>query len=78
MCARASFPQKLEAARLIGGGFHTDDFTRFAHGRHLEGTAANFAIRRVSLTGEAGVYDYFAVLATVRALNVGEFFHAAI
>ena len=55
---------------------HADNFSRFAFRRDLKWPAANFAIGRESLPGEAGVNDHLKRLAAERALDVGEFFHA--
>jgi hypothetical protein len=54
----------------------TDNLTRFAFSLNLDGPAANFAIGREPLPGEARVNDYLKRLAAERALDIGEFFHA--
>jgi hypothetical protein len=62
---------------LFRRNLHAHNFPSFAFGGHFERPAANFAIRRKSLPGETRVNHHFAVLAAIRALNVGKFFHAA-
>jgi hypothetical protein len=59
-----------------GGGFEAQDFTGGAFGGDLERPAADFAIRREPLPGEARINDHFKSLAAEWTLDVGEFFHA--
>ena len=56
-------------------GNGADDFAVFTFGDHLEGTAADFAIRGEPLAGNPRVNGHRKGLPAERALKVGEFFH---
>ncbi len=62
----------------IRGNLDGYNFTFFALGHHFEGPATDLAIGIEALMLIAGVNDHFTILATVGALDVGEFFHGAI
>jgi hypothetical protein len=57
---------------------HTDDFAVLALSGNLERTAANLAIRREPLSGDACVNNHLTSLAAVGTLDFSKFFHAAI
>ena len=61
---------------LSGLHFQAEDFTRLAFGNDLEGTAANLAIGRESLGGDAGVHRDFKSLSAIRTLDRFRNFHA--
>jgi len=60
----------------IGQCLHIQDFTRFTFGQDLEWAAADFAIGRESLAGDARVNGGFKPRATERALDGDKFFHS--
>jgi hypothetical protein len=55
--------------------FEVRDFTRFAFGVDFNRAAADFAIRREPLAGDACVHHHFKRLAAEGALEVCKFFH---
>lgn len=63
---------------LTRQSFNTQNLTRFTLRHHFKWPAANLAIRRKSVAGDARIYRHRKSLAAVRALDVRIFFHARI
>ena len=61
---------------LCRAGCQAQDFATGAFGHDFERTAADLAVGRKALTGEAGIHRQAKRLAAKRALDVREFFHA--